>query len=37
VHLKHGFRDCSREMQNWLFEQMTFFGAAYVARHGAMA
>ena len=31
VHLKHGFFDATREMQNWLFEQMITFGAAYLA------
>ena len=30
AHIKHGYRDCSREMQNWLFEQMVTFGAAYL-------
>ena len=30
AHIKHGFRDCSREMQNWLFEQLVAFGAAYL-------
>lgn len=30
VHIKHGVNDCSREMQNWLFEQLTTIGAAYL-------
>ena len=31
THIKHGFDDCSREMQNWLFEQMITFGSAYLS------
>jgi hypothetical protein len=30
VHIKHGFRDCERNMQNWLFEQLTRLGAAFL-------
>lgn len=30
VHIKHGFKDCDRNMQNWLFEQMTRLGEAYL-------
>lgn len=29
-HLKHGHTDCSREMQNWLFEQVTLLGKSLV-------
>lgn len=29
AHLKHGHKDCSREMQNWLFEQVTRLGFAF--------
>ena len=31
VHVKHGYLDCTREMQNWLFEQMVTFAAAYLS------
>ncbi len=37
AHLKHGFNDCSRELQNWLFEHMIFFGAAYLNKREADA
>lgn len=30
AHIKHGFKDCDRNMQNWLFEQLTRVGAAYL-------
>ena len=30
VHIKHGFKDCERNMQNWLFEQITRLGAAFL-------
>jgi len=30
VHIKHGFKDCERNMQNWLFEQLTRLGAAFL-------
>jgi len=30
VHLKHGFEDCTRELQNWLFEQLTILGDGYL-------
>lgn len=34
-HLKHGHEDCSRDMQNWLFEQVTRLGRAYAAERAA--
>lgn len=34
VHIKHGFYDCDRDMQNWLFNQVIRLGQAYVeAQH----
>ena len=30
AHIKHEYEDCSREMQNWLFEQVTRLGEAYL-------
>ena len=30
VHLKHGYSDCERDMQNWLFNQVIRLGVAYV-------
>jgi len=30
AHIKHGFKDCERDFQNWLFEQVTRIGAAYL-------
>lgn len=33
AHIKFGFADCSREMQNWLFEQITRLGNAYLQDH----
>lgn len=30
AHIKHGFDDCSREFQNWLFNQITRVGEAYI-------
>lgn len=29
-HIKHGHRDCTRGMQNWLFEHLLHFGRAYL-------
>ena len=29
-HIKHGHKDCERNMQNWLFEQITTLGKAYL-------
>jgi hypothetical protein len=34
AHIKHGVKDCSREMQNWLFEQLTRIGDAYLYEIG---
>lgn len=30
AHIKHGHKDCDRGMQNWLFEQVTRLGDAYL-------
>jgi hypothetical protein len=30
AHIKHGFKDCTREMQNWLFDQVARLGEAYL-------
>ncbi len=30
VHIKHEYADCERDMQNWLFEQVTRLGKAYL-------
>lgn len=32
AHIKHGLIDCDRNMQNWLFEQITRLGAAYLEK-----
>ena len=32
AHIKHGFQDCERNMQNWLFEQVTRLGSAYLSK-----
>lgn len=29
-HIKHGYNDCERDMQNWLFNQITRLGQAYL-------
>lgn len=34
AHIKHGYKDCSRDMQNWLFEQLTRIGDAYLFETG---
>lgn len=31
VHIKHGYHDCHRDMQNWLFDNLVRLGKAYVA------
>lgn len=30
AHIKHGFKDCDRPMQNWLFNQIGRLGEAYL-------
>lgn len=30
AHIKHGFKDCDRPMQNWLFNQVGRLGEAYL-------
>ena len=30
AHIKHGFKDCERPMQNWLFDQIAKLGEAYL-------
>jgi len=30
IHIRHGFDDCTREMQNYIFDRMVHFGMASI-------
>lgn len=36
VHIKHDFDDCTRDMQNWLFDQIARLGKEVLIHQGAV-